>query len=1483
MESHLVDKSACGVGFAASRTGVPGRAPLDQALHALLCVEHRGACAADGKTGDGAGVMTDIPFALLGYPPGEIAVATLFIAGEASQRYEILDLCARTFDFFGFKTVARRMVPVRPEVLGPHAARTLPQIVQVVLSRPPWCRTAASVNTLLYHVKQATRSKLNDAGLFDALTFVSLSTTTIVYKALCRSADLAHFYPDLGRPEFVTRFALFHRRFSTNTRTAWDKAQPFRLIAHNGEINTIAGNRSWAYSREQALGVRRDELLTHDNISDSGNLNEMVEALKYRSSIPHLEDVLAIMMPPASQRNEYYRFYGRAMEPWDGPAFITYADGDSIGGRLDRNGFRPCRWAMTHDAFFLASEAGVFPLAEADILAKGALHAGTGVKIDLVSGEVHHRDPSLSRENRDARFDARLSPLLELTSDPAPATHPRLRLYGVSHDVLERLLWPMIATGKEPIGSMGDTAAPAILSREPRPLFDFFYQQFAQVTNPPFDYLREAMVTDLSTVIGKRPNIFAPKELLPPAPAVIAESPVLTPAQLAYLRSLTRRSQGLKTQEIDCTLPRPVSKTSLRHALDEVAARALKAASDGFSVIILSDRAATPERPPIPSLLALRSAVGELNRQGLRLEASVVVEAGDALTSHAVACLIAFGAVAVCPHLAFAVAAGATHRELAHLSPREREQNLAQALIQGLLKVMSKMGISVAQSYQSAKLFAALGLGAELGEAYFRGVYSPVGGLGFADIATMIERQAADALVDAPPASVYLFKEDNKGVRGLHHAMTAARAKLVHDAVRAQDPAEVAEAFAAYLSLGEATEPTSLRHLFALRPAAQPLPLDDVESRAAILRTFGAGAMSFGAISAEAQRDVMKAMREIGGRSNSGEGGENPYYFMDGTTAYTKQIASARFGVTAEYVVSGEEAEIKIGQGAKPGEGGQLMGAKVDEHIARARHATPHVDLISPPPLHDIYSIEDLKELIYELKELKPTLRVAVKLVAGAHIGTIAVGVAKAGANVIQISGGDGGTGAATLTSMKHAGLPWELSLAEAHRALLEQGLRAQVVLRVDGGLHSGRDVVQAAILGAEEFGFGKLILVAQGCIMARVCEKNRCPTGIATHDPKFKAKYRGEPAHIVRLLAQLADEVRAILGHIGAHSLREVLGRTDLLVPAARHTQLIAERGIDLATLTTPAPHAAARAGPKLHLVGALNQRVLDEVAALRASGTPVDLHYDIRSTDRAVPVRLCGVLAQEARARRMAAQAERPGHFDFGSYDFPEGLARLTFRGSAGQGFAAFLTAGIDLRLEGEANDSVCKSMSGGRVVVRPATAARFVPHENVILGNCALYGATGGTLYVHGKAGDRFAVRNSGAVAVVEGAGLHACEYMTGGTVVILGPVSYNVGAGMTGGRIVLRREHVAMLNPDYLMLSDLGAHAQEVHALLTGYLDATGSATAQALLADWPRAEQVLCVAMPRRALPLPVQAAAHANAAARAGRLPAAPSAEEGRT
>jgi glutamate synthase domain-containing protein 2/glutamate synthase domain-containing protein 1/glutamate synthase domain-containing protein 3 len=1431
------ERSSCGVGFVVNRVGQPSHAILEAALTALARVEHRGACGADGLTGDGSGIMTDIPFKIFGYEPGRIAVATLFMPTDRARLRIARQVLEDTFDFMGLRVLEYRDVPCDESVLGVGARACLPTIKHAIIERPSFCRTDESFNKLLYLAKQRTRTRQREAGIVQEFYFTSLSTTTIVYKALTSSRDLPRFYEDLRNSAFTTRFALFHRRFSTNTRTSWDKAQPFRLIAHNGEINTIAGNRAWALSREKTLGVPPDELLTHDGVSDSGSLNEMVEALKYRSSIPRVEDLLAIMMPPADLQNSFYQFWARALEPWDGPALIAYSDGETIGARLDRNGFRPCRWTIAEDHVYVASEAGVFDIDDAKIIEKGVLRAGRGLRVKIADGSFTLDDPSHSSDVRDAEFEPRLTVLNETKEKLEVYDLSNFSLFGYTQELVERVLLPMIQEGKEPIGSMGDTASIAIFSDQDRSLFDYFVHDFAQVTNPPLDYLRERLVTDLSTFLGRRPNIFAPKELIPPPRGILLSSPVLS---RSLLRSIVVES-GMSAS-IALGFRQDHGQVGLRTALERIAAEAVSRVQEGAAILVLSDMEATAELLPVPSLLGLRAVVNALNAQGLNLSASIIVESGEIVETHHVAALLGFGATAVCPALSLSLALECSHPSLSGTDAHQNVKRLISAYENGLLKIMSKAGISVVRSYQGSELFTPLGLHQELLDEYFPRKRSRIGGLTLSMIAEQVIARSTSA--EQEPDRIFLpssyqYKEHTKGTKGERHSMTNLRSRLVQRMIR-EDEGVAETLYAEYLQDIRKDAPVAPRHLLQVRASSSLLPSDEVEPVSAITSRFGSGAMSFGAISAESQRDLIEAMEQVGGRSNSGEGGENPFYYLGGTSATIKQVASGRFGVTAEYLVTAEEFQIKIGQGAKPGEGGQLMGVKVGRDIARARHSEEQVDLISPPPQHDIYSIEDLKQLIHDLKSFRPEAAVSVKLVSGSGIGTIAVGVAKAGADVIHISGWDGGTGASPLSSMKHAGLPWELGLVDVHTALVENDLREFVRLRVDGGIQTGADIIIASLLGAEEFDFGKLLLVAEGCVMARICEKNRCPAGIATHDPKFKAKYGGTVGGIVRLLELIAEDVRAQLGKLGFREFSETCGRSDLLEVNPEFEKFCHDRHLDLSEFLLMARAQGHRCcSLNVHRQSALNLQLLNDCVPLLDIAGSHSFTYSISNEDRSIGAPLSAAIAARVHRARMGVIATSTAPVDtYGMSLLPPAEISLHFKGSAGQGFGVFLTDGVSMRLEGEANDSVGKGMSGGILVITPPKSVRYRPEANVIIGNCALYGATGGMLFVHGTAGDRFAVRNSGAVAVVEGAGLHLCEYMTRGVVVVLGEVSHNVGAGMTGGTIYVLDEYTDRLNREFVSPIRLGEDDErDLKRLLAAYGTATGSERILWMLSEW----------------------------------------------
>jgi glutamate synthase domain-containing protein 2/glutamate synthase domain-containing protein 1/glutamate synthase domain-containing protein 3 len=1425
MKQNPIEYSQCGVGLLVSRINNRTYKILKKGLIGLCNVEHRGGADKVGNMGDGAGIMTEIPWKLLGLEEGKYAVATLF-APQDEQRYrKSLEVFEETFAHYYLNIEEYREVPINPDALGLRAKENMPRIVQAFIRRPEHCRTFGSFDDLLYMAKQMVRTKQKDAGIKGEFFFTSLSSRTIVYKALATSKQLAEFYPDLENTEYETKYAMFHRRFSTNTLPSWDKVQPFRLVAHNGEINTIEGNRAAAVSRERSIGLRGDQLITHDGSSDSGNLNGMVEALKYRSSIPHINEILAIMIPPADGQKEspYFHFWSRAMEPWDGPALIGFCDGKRIGARLDRSGFRPCRWHKTRETFYLSSEAGSFELDPKRIEDQGELYAGRSVSVHIYNGEPDFANPNKSGEYHDFHFDARLH-RLETSGEfkkELGSLHEKLKLFHYSKESLTKELYPMVDESKEPIGSMGDTARMVALSDIKRPLYHHFFQNFAQVTNPPLDYIREKMVTDMEVILGRKPNIFEPKEMIPPAKALSLDGPVVGLAQLEKIKDHHLFEPTIRVAEIQMNFDSPeVSVEELKRLIDTKAEEAYRAVQNGSTILILSDREASRERPPLPALLVLRSIQTKLSREGVRMKASLVVDSGEIYNAHQLAVLIGFGASAVCPYIALGIAREDERPKLEGMKIEKREELIRQTLETGLMRIMGKAGISVVRSYQGSELFTILGFGDELSKKFFPKHDVLIGGTGYPEVVESMRTRLA-RVDEEELANDFYYKEHASGKKGERHSPTAKSSRAVHKTLQEKNKDDARKEWIEHnQSLSEV--PLQIRDLFDLKE--NKISTEDVEPLVKILPRFGSGAMSFGSISAEAQRDLIKAFRTIGGRSNSGEGGENPYYYTENITAKIKQIASGRFGVTAEYLVVGDEVQIKIAQGAKPGEGGQLPGHKVSEEIAFARHSTPGVGLISPPPQHDIYSIEDLKELIYEIKQLRPSLKVSVKLVSGKNIGAIALGVVKAGADIIQISGGSGGTGAASLMSMKHAGLPWEIGLIEVHRLLCQAELRDQVVLRVDGGLINGLDIIKAAIWGAEEFDFGKMVLVAEGCIMARVCEKNTCPAGIATQDPKFKKRYKGTPEKIVSYLEHVARDVRESLALMGIKEIKEIIGRTDLLSPSVQwseHTEKL-----DLNYFIDDLEKAFFSGEFYQSIYNDLNQKIIEDYYN-QIDQREWSAQYTIHATQRAVGASLSGLLAQVVAEKRKT-------HKEYIQIE-PESFCYLSFKGSAGQGFGVFNQEGVFLNLEGEANDSVGKAMSGGRIVVRPHAESIFHGSEQVLVGNVALYGATGGQLYIAGLAGDRFAIRNSGANAVVEGVGLHACEYMTGGHVLILGRALENVGAGMTGGQVYMHKENLDKINLEYLKTEEFSKSDLEfVKTLLIEHIEQTQSKKAQALV-------------------------------------------------
>ena len=1473
-------RDACGVGFLADLQGRPGRHLLPLGLVALARLAHRGAVDADGRTGDGAGITTQIPFDVLrpdldalglaARGPGQLAVGLVFLPGPEPAAAQARQVVAEGLGATGLAVAGWREVPVHEDALGDKARACRPRIAHVVVPRPDG-GTADEFERRLYQARRTIDAGAAAAGLPD-LYVASLSHRTLVYKALVRAVDLADFYADLRQPEFATAFVTFHQRFSTNTMPSWSMTQPFRMLAHNGEINTIDGNRSWMRAREPRLagplleagpGARRPIL--SEGTSDSASLDEALELLTLSGrSLAH---GVTLLMPPAWEGDAdvpepvraFFDYQASVMEPWDGPAFVVFTDGRVVGAALDRNGLRPARYLVTTDGLVLvASEAGVMDVNEERVLSRGRLGPGDLIAVDLgaerfLDRDRVHRDLAARRPygrwvagRRFTMADVRASGA-GTHAEGAGASLAVLRAHGYTREELLLVLGPMYKQGAEPLGSMGDDTPLAVLSPRPRLLSSYFKQRFAQVTNPPIDPLREALVMSLEARLGPGGDLLAEGPL--PGPHVLLPDPILAPADLDALLAWTQ--PGWSARRLSLLFPAAEGAPGLERALDALLAEAEGAARAGASCLVLSDRGIDAQHAALPSLLAVSAVHQHLVRRGLRVGSSLVAEAGDARDDHQLAVLLGFGAEAVCPYLALEVIAETVDATGAAAEDREAAvRRYRAALAKGLLKILSKMGISTLRSYRGAQLFEAVGVADGLVARHFTGTPSSIGGVGLPEVAAELLARHRDAF--GPPDAGAL---DEGGLhryrqRGEAHAYEPKVIRALHAAIRDERRLD----YRAYADLVHSRAPLALRDLMEFRPGT-PVALDEVEPATAILPRFTSAAMSLGALSPEAQQVIAIAMNRMGARSNSGEGGEpSDLYWKvlpggDRPSNRTKQVASGRFGVTAEYLMAADELQIKMAQGSKPGEGGQLPGHKVAPHIARVRHATPGTTLISPPPHHDIYSIEDLAQLIYDLKRVNPAAAVSVKLVSSSGIGTIAVGVAKAHADAIQISGHDGGTGASPLGSIKNAGTPWELGLSEAQQALARGGLRGRVRLQVDGGLKTGRDVMMAALLGAEEFGFGTAALVAAGCVMARQCHLNTCPAGIATQDEELRRKFKGTPDDVIRFFTAVAEEVREILALLGLRRLEDAVGRTDLL--AARVPAEGKSAGITLAHILAGTASGAARRREQVsndppQTGGRLDERVLRRLRFGPGGLAPVDMAFPITNADRAVGARIAGELARRFRGQGV-----------------PAGTLRLVYRGAAGQSFGAFCVDGMTLVLEGEANDYVGKGMSGGRIVVRPRAASARAG-EQVIAGNTILYGATGGTAFLAGRVGERFAVRNSGAVAVVEGTGDHACEYMTAGAAVILGPTGRNLGAGMSSGAVfvldaegLVARRH----NPDWVTLERRLSEEEVawVREAVVAHLSATGSGRARALLEDWPATRRLFVRVLPtgaaaRAALP-----------------------------
>ena len=1477
------DHDSCGVGFVASVAGEASHAIVQQALTALSRLAHRGATAADGKSSDGVGVMTAVPRKLLLGASGItlsddrlLGVGMVFLPVEESGLESALTRCLASHDL---EILAWRDVPVATEALGEIALGAMPRIRQALIADTLEAEEAAQspMEKRLY-LSRKQFERMHEQGKVTGY-ICSLSTQTLVYKAMCSGTLLPSFYPDLASLEYVSPFAIFHQRYATNTAPSWNRAQPARTLAHNGEINTVWGNRSRMAARDSTLPVECKPVLTKGG-TDSTSLDEAVELISMNGR--SLAEAVRMLLPPAfnaRRQSSFLNYHADCVEPWDGPAAIAFADGRVVGAALDRNGLRPSRFAITEDGLIIAgSEAGLIDLDPETVVESGRLGPGQMLVVDLVAGKVYQDDELLRRFDEDPTYAQRLetlpfAPAMNEDCIPADWLLASQRGFGYTREDVKMILQPMGAEGKDSVWSMGDDTPLAFLARSPRPVYAFFRQRFAQVTNPAIDPLREAVVVSLHTRLGPWSHMLDKNA---PLPGVSLSSPYLSLAQVAALRrGEYPHANELAVAELDCVFE--AGKT-LEQAIDDVCQHAIELVRGGARIMILSDRKARADWPdetaclPIPMAMATGAIHQELVKAGLRTLVGLAVEAGDCRDIHHAAILIGYGAGAVCPWLALETA-----RSLGAPESMAAEKRMLKSFDAGLAKVMSKMGISVVDSYRGAHLFDILGLHKSVVDRCFPGTPAPLSGIGFAEL----ERQLRLSWNVAPPAEkelpdygwVRFRKADGAEphawqpptVRALQTAMGSTKA-----AVRPADPAA---AFQIYTNDLLAREPAVLRDLLSIRAAGDALNVEDIEPAKSLYKRFVASAMSLGSLSPEAHECITIAMNTLGGRSNTGEGGEDPAVYKvhasamreadssaalrndnqdalrhdksSGGTAVAelvttapeptmlrnnriKQVASGRFGVTAEYLSHADEIEIKVAQGAKPGEGGQLPGHKVSGLIARLRHAQPGVSLISPPPHHDIYSIEDLAQLIYDLKRVNPRAAVGVKLVSGCGVGTVAAGVAKAYADFIVIAGNTGGTGAAALSSIKYAGNPWELGLAEAQQVLMANGMRGRVRLRTDGGLATAHDVLIAALLGADEYAFGTAVLVSMGCDMARQCHLNTCPTGIATQRPELRAKFRGKPEHVIGFFEELTADLRRLLAHYGLASIEEAIGRTDLL------EQVRFDGNLDLEPMlarTAEGPHSWQR----IRNTQPQERPTLDEAwtdPALEAigRGEAFVVNAAIANCDRAVGARLAGEIA----LRR--AQEDLPAD------------VRISLTGTAGQSFGAFAVEGMRLVLSGQANDFVGKGLSGGTLILRARGRAARDSGHHVILGNVALYGATAGTLLAAGRAGERFAVRNSGVTAVVEGVGDHGCEYMTGGTVVVLGRAGINFAAGMTGGLAWVydgdgsflreHRFHADFVEPEQFAMVDLDGRAA-LETLLARHAEEAESGLAKAMLADWPR--------------------------------------------
>ena len=1466
------ERDACGLALVVDLKGRRSHGTIEQALTALHNLRHRGAAGSEPSSGDGSGLLMQIPDGFLRAvagvelpPAGEYVTGLVFVPTGEEAAEEVERVTAELATEERLVLLGWRDVPVETAGLGPTALSVMPRFRQVFLAAAGGTDGRLDLERRAFCLRKRLERRTRESDC--AVYLPSLSARTIVYKGMLTTEQLGTFFPDLRDERVETAMALVHSRFSTNTFPSWPLAHPFRYIAHNGEINTIKGNRNWMRAREALLetGVFGGDLerllpICTEGASDSASFDEVLELLHLAGrSLPH---AVLMMIPEAWENNTemgparraFYEYHASLMEPWDGPAGVAFTDGTLIGAVLDRNGLRPARWWHTaDDLVVLASEAGVLEIDPATVVQKGRLQPGRMFLVDTAAGRIV-QDDEIKDELAAAQpyqdwVDAGMLRLADLPARrrDLPAHEDVLRrqqVFGYTEEELRVLVEPMSATGAEPTGSMGTDTPVAVLSQRPRLLFDYFSQLFAQVTNPPLDAIREELVTSLASTIGPDANLLS--ETPAACRKVQLPFPVLDNDELAKLVRIADDGDlpGFTAAVVPGLYDVDGGGEALQAALARVRAEVVAAIEAGARIVVLTDRGGDAGRAPIPSLLLTSAVHHHLVRERLRTKVGLVVEAGDCREVHHAALLIGYGAGAINPYLALetveVLAAGG--RLPGVTDPAVAVRNMVTALGKGVLKVMSKMGISTVASYTGAQVFEALGLSKDVVADYFTGTSSRLGGVGLDVLA---------AEVAARHRLAYPGNAAERSHRGLEsggeyqwrregevHLFNPDTVFLLQHATRARRY-DVFQRYTEQVD-GLSREAATLRGLFELRRDARPaVPIEEVEPVSAIVRRFSTGAMSYGSISIEAHETLAVAMNTLGGKSNSGEGGEDSDRLRDPLRrSAVKQVASGRFGVTSEYLVSADDIQIKMAQGAKPGEGGQLPGSKVYPWIARTRHSTPGVGLISPPPHHDIYSIEDLAQLIHDLKNANSEARVHVKLVAEVGVGTVAAGVSKAHADVVLISGHDGGTGAAPLTSLKHAGMPWELGLAEAQQTLLLNGLRDRITVQVDGQMKTGRDVVVAALLGAEEFGFATAPLVVSGCVMMRVCHLDTCPVGVATQNPELRRRFTGRPEFVVTFFEYVAEEVRALLAELGFRTLDEAVGHAELL-DTRRAVDHWKAAGLDLSPLLdvpdVPADAARRRTRGQDHeLEAALDNTLIQLCEGALMDATPVTLELPVRNVNRTVGAMLGSLVTRR-----------------YGAEGLPDDTIDLTFTGSAGQSFGAFLPHGVTLRLHGDANDHVGKGLSGGRIVVRPDRAAPFAAEDNVVAGNVLAYGATSGELYVRGTVGERFCVRNSGATAVVEGVGDHALEYMTGGRVVILGRHGRNLAAGMSGGLAYVLDLDPGRVNPAMVDLEPVSADdAELLCGIVAAHAELTGSPVAEALVADWPAAIGRFTAVVPR---------------------------------